>query len=888
MGTPVGPQDFSDIGWRGHWIWVPEQRIERGGFASFDTAEPGKEAHGLFRKTISLDQVPERAPARITADSRYALFVNGREASRGPIRSQPRRMHYDMLDLAPFLRAGENTFAVYVKYYGTATSAWMPAVPNMTLGKTGVVVFEADLGSAGWLVSDDTWRARLAQGWSDDWRAGTAGIIGGGVPIEVFDARRFPAGWQAAGFDDSAWGVAQQVPAVHIGGFARTQPPTDPYGPLYPRSIAQLGGETKTPRQVQLERLDGEVDNTIGSPVRRVEAAMQLAGSGAPASEQLPLTIDVATGDTARLLLDMGAIVSGLVRFELDAPAGMVFDLAYMEQPLSGPIGMLGQHAGTRYVARGEHDTFEVFDSNGLRYAYILVHGATGRVTLRSFAVREHLYPWRAGAEFSCDDDELNRIYQAGIRTVQLNSHDSFLDCPTREQRAWVGDGVVHQMVHLATNLDWRLALRYLTLGNSPRSDGILPMSVVGDIEASGGITIPDWALNWVHGVYNWYRWHGDREVVKELLPTVERVLRWYAPYQTASGTPPDVTWVDGPQVAEWAARGTLEPLDEQINAAGISADDFWTPSWNQCQYNGKVWALTLTSDANFGFYWNKGMFEDAGLDPEAPPKTIEEMDAANEKIATINNGRIERLGFIPWIVYGSSNSMFTWGWVFGGEFFDPAANKITANHPNNVKALQWMADFAKKYDATQISGFIPGLTGPGGETGPFTTRKVAMTPGGPWEIPTLETYAPDLEYGITFMPQGPGAEPNQSWVGGWTVGMPKGVKNREPAWEFLEWITTGEGTNIIWDTFGNFPGYKQSPAYEKIAQDPTKKVFYDILVETKHQRPVMPAQAFYAASLQRAVDSAIYGQKTPQQALDDASAETQKELDRILAEGVQ
>ena len=132
----------------------------------------------------------------------------------------------------------------------------------------------------------------------------------------------------------------------------------------------------------------------------------------------------------------------------------------------------------------GHEYCFQVFDSNGFRYAYILVHGVQGSVTLQSFAVQKQLYPWEEGASFACDDQELNRIFTAGIRTVQLNSHDSFIDCPTREQRAWVGDGVVHQMVHLATNRDWRLAWHYLTLGNSPRSDGMPPMSVVGEIEA--------------------------------------------------------------------------------------------------------------------------------------------------------------------------------------------------------------------------------------------------------------------------------------------------------------------------------------------------------------------------------------------------------------------
>lgn len=52
---------------------------------------------------------------------------------------------------------------------------------------------------------------------------------------------------------------------------------------------------------------------------------------------------------------------------------------------------------------------------------------------------------------------------------MQLNSRDSFTDCPTREQQARVGDSVVHQKVHLATNTDWRLAWHYLTLSGSPR-----------------------------------------------------------------------------------------------------------------------------------------------------------------------------------------------------------------------------------------------------------------------------------------------------------------------------------------------------------------------------------------------------------------------------------
>jgi alpha-L-rhamnosidase len=122
---------------------------------------------------------------------------------------------------------------------------------------------------------------------------------------------------------------------------------------------------------------------------------------------------------------------------------------------------------------------------NGFRYAHLVVHAdQEATVTVGRLRVHEHLYPRTGGAYFRSSDPALERLYRAGIRTVQLNSFDAYTDCPTREQRAWVGDGVVHQLVDLTTNADWGSARDYVELGNSPRPDGILPMSVVGEFEA--------------------------------------------------------------------------------------------------------------------------------------------------------------------------------------------------------------------------------------------------------------------------------------------------------------------------------------------------------------------------------------------------------------------
>jgi alpha-L-rhamnosidase len=551
MTTPVTPRDFREIRWHGHWIWVPEEPVPFGmGFAGMAAAEPRKESHGLFRKSFTLAAVPERVPARITADSRYTLYVNRQEVSRGPVRSQPRRTMYDLVDLAPYLKAGENLVAVYVKNYGRPNSFYIQPVPNVGLGKTGALVFEADLGEAGWLVSDASWKATKCHAWE----AAEAGEdpVGRGVPVELVDASKLPVGWQAAGFDDAAWGAAQVLRAIHIGGFAHSQPPTDPYGPLYPRPIAQLGGAVVAPTSVKAESLQGAIDASKAGPGARVVASMALPAQALPVAAALPVTVGIETGCAARLAFDFGRIVAGLVQLEVDAPAGAVFELCYVEDALTGKEqGMFGAHNGSRYIARGHDDAWESFDVNGLRHAYLLVHGTSGPVTVKQLAVREMIYPWTPGASFECSDPELNALYQAGIRTVNLNSFDAFTDCPTREQRAWVGDSVVHQMVHLATNTDWRLAWQYTNLGASPRSDGILPMSVAGEIEWSGGITIPDWSLHWVHGVYNMYRFLGDRAQVKSYMPVIERVLRWYLPFQTSAGVLKDVVEWD---LIDWAA----------------------------------------------------------------------------------------------------------------------------------------------------------------------------------------------------------------------------------------------------------------------------------------------------------------------------------------------
>jgi len=556
--------DFPLGRWRARWIWFEAPRITLD-FPQLVVARAEvADRIGCLRRTFDLHAVPPRVPARVTADSRYILWVNGSEVARGPLRGNSRRLHYDTVDLAPYLRAGRNVIAVLARFYGRPVPWWAPAPPTPQLGG-GAFVFEARLSDTQWLLSDDSWRAHGADAWNS---MSTASV--GNMPLEAFDARRLAAGWNTPDFDDKDWTSAVVLAANFLGFSGRHEPPAPPYGVLQPRPIQQLGRVRREAKLIAVHRAPR--GDELADPVEQVRRDLAVAVPFDRTSPgPLPGTVEgfseptVPTSIAADALptgnehvcvatFDFGEIVSGTVILDVDAPAGTRFDLAAGE--FVGPGGVVRQddeRLGLRYVARGTHDRFESFDSLGFRCASIAVR-ASEPVRLRPLVVCERLYPHPEGPRFACSDPRLEQIWAVGRRTVDLCSHDAYLDCPTREQRAWTGDFVVHQMVDLATSADWRLACWNVELAASPRPDGMLPMAAGGDIEHLDFSYIPDWALHWVRALHNLYRYTGDRELVARLLPVTENVLRWFVPFQDGDGLLTDVTgWV----IIDWSSVTT-------------------------------------------------------------------------------------------------------------------------------------------------------------------------------------------------------------------------------------------------------------------------------------------------------------------------------------------
>src|SRR5208337_4861861 len=150
--------------WNARWIWAEPPPLPASPFEP--NPRPPAETRNRFcylRRAFHLAAVPDRAVARVTADSRFILYVNGREAARGPARSVPQRLSYIEVDLGPHLRPGANAIAALVRFYGLPTPWWLPAPPSFQLGY-GSFAFEAP---AIGIASDSSWKGLAAAYKSD-------------------------------------------------------------------------------------------------------------------------------------------------------------------------------------------------------------------------------------------------------------------------------------------------------------------------------------------------------------------------------------------------------------------------------------------------------------------------------------------------------------------------------------------------------------------------------------------------------------------------------------------------------------------------------------------------------------------------------------------------
>ena len=379
----------------------------------------------------------------------------------------------------------------------------------------------------------------------------------------------------------------------------------------------------------------------------------------------------------------------------------------------------------------------------------------------------------------------------------------------------------------------------------------------------------------------------------------------------------PDVINQDRFTISDWASRGAFRSLDDLIARDVISdplcpkKDQYYPAPWREASYGGKVYAIPTSSD-NRILYWNKKIFRDegdklraAGLDPTRAPRTWSELLAYSKVLTKFDsNGRLVRAGFMP--NFGNS-WLYMYAFQNNANFLTEDGRTCTMNTPEAREALDYIV---KGYDIVggyeKAKSFESGFQGK--ENDCFIVGQVVMKIDGDWILNPLARYAPDMEFEGAPAPvpddryNHKGRFANEkdtyvTWMGGFSLAIPKGAKNVEDGWKLIKFMTSAEGRLIenkaqaAWERMRgrvfmprqianveanetNVKIFKPaSPNYAEAIQMHTSMARFGRI------RPATFAGQVLWSEHVKAMEAACYKKATSEQALSDAQTTVQREL---------
>lgn len=335
-------------------------------------------------------------------------------------------------------------------------------------------------------------------------------------------------------------------------------------------------------------------------------------------------------------------------------------------------------------------------------------------------------------------------------------------------------------------------------------------------------------------------------------------------PLAIKSGEGPDVAVLHGDDIATYAVQGQFIEADEIVNSLGYEEGDFPPGLLEAGSYNGSQYALPW-SVTPLGIYANVNVLEKAGLSAEAVPTDNE---SYMEYLEALKDAGIQGQSLDPNMFTGML--MFkTMLWQFGGELFDEEATEATFNSDAGVKALSWMVDLVDKgYAPKELAGGLNPVIA--GENAYYWT--------GVWNTtnPTLQ----EVDWVAAAVPQI--GEEKAVWSSSTHWVFPKN-KNQSPnetaaAAIFVQWMNDH---SLDWAGLGELPALnsvREDPAL--LEQYPRLEPFIDELEYARYEFSA-PGTVAAEAPILTALGEALRSEKSPQEALDAAAAESGQILER-------
>ena len=296
---------------------------------------------------------------------------------------------------------------------------------------------------------------------------------------------------------------------------------------------------------------------------------------------------------------------------------------------------------------------------------------------------------------------------------------------------------------------------------------------------------------------------------------------------------PPDILILSGGDlVKSWNREGLIVPLDNLVLQYNIDVNDIYPAPLAQCKDDkGHILCLPWGNDV-YALFWNKDLFEEAGLDPEKPPKTMEELAQFADKLTKKDDtGNLSQVGFIPDFSWGHNDLYVS---MFGGYWYNADGTQMTIDSQPMIDSYKWQQQFYSKYGADKVLAFTSATGDYMSPDQGFYAGKIAMMVDGEWQVGTnfIQKFKPELNYGVVaFPPPADHPERANTVVSQGTVALiPNGVKDKDASARLLAWMMSPDILAEEMSTNFNLPTSKKAAADPRFQQNANFKIFMDLM----------------------------------------------------------
>lgn len=410
--------------------------------------------------------------------------------------------------------------------------------------------------------------------------------------------------------------------------------------------------------------------------------------------------------------------------------------------------------------------------------------------------------------------------------------------------------------------------------GSSPRdSADAEPAAATGD-GGAGGYDGPNVSLKFWNGFTG-----GDGPTMKALvdqfnsehanIAVTMTTMQWadyYSKLPTAvtSGNGPDVGIMHVDSVATNAARNVIQPLDDVASALQLAESDFAPVPWNAGLYDGTRYAIPLDVHP-LGFYYNKDVMEQAGLDPENPPTDNDSYLAA---LDTLKGAGIEGHWASPFPFTGGL-SLQSLIYQFGGSLFNEDGTSVTWGEDPAVQALTWWVDLIAQ-------GYSPAKVDQDADYIALKNGKTAFNWNGIWQINDLKQT--DIGWGVAPLPNIGGTA--AAWAGSHQFVLPvqkEADDNKAQASRvFLNWISE---QSQAWAEAGQVPARNSARESEEFTSLEEQSALATQIDDLRFP-PTVPGISDCMAEFDKALNEATLGGADPAKTLADSASRAQKILE--------